>query len=264
MKRLIYMLIPLFLFFSCEEADDDEAVVEDATLTGTWNITGINPYTDYNCSVSDEEDFINIPGITVTGTSVITDTEITQAFNYTVTGEWWCNVNGGTMSADGSSCDDEGESTSMSDIWNAAMCGYLGEDGGSWDDANQTCSVDESETISYTASEDGTSLNVTDSYCDCDYGDFDCEEDYNQEDCETTDGIYEEETYTYEVSITGNALTVTERSNDPDDAMCYCEDDEGNDIDGCDWDETDEAACTAAGGDYDNGEECSVWTFTKN
>ena len=43
-----------------------------------------------------------------------------------------------------------------------------------------------------------------------------------------------------------------------------CEDDEGNDIDGCDWDETDEAACTAAGGDYDNGEECSVWTFTKN
>ena len=95
-------------------------------------------------------------------------------------------------------------------------------------------------------------------------GDFDCEEDYNQADCETTDGIYEEETYTYEVSITGNALTVTERSNDPDDAMCYCEDDEGNDIDGCDWDETDEAACTAAGGDYDNGEECSVWTFTKN
>ena len=43
-----------------------------------------------------------------------------------------------------------------------------------------------------------------------------------------------------------------------------CEDDDGNDIDGCDWDETDEAACTAAGGDYDNGEECSVWTFTKN
>jgi len=259
MKKLIYMLIPLFLFFSCEEEAADDAVVEDATLTGNWSLGSMTPYEDYNCSIADDDDFINIPGITLTGTSVLTDTEITQSLNYSVTGEWWCTVNDGTISSDGSTCSSDGESIAMSEMWNEYMCGFLGEDGGTWDATNETCGVTEQwDPAPYTVSTDGTMLIITESECNCDDSN-DCD-DATEQECAAIDGAeWEVETDTLEMSITGNTLTLTEKRNNPEDAECDCPDEDSD----CDW-ELDEAACTAAGGDYDNGQECYVWTWTKN
>ena len=274
MKKSIFILIPLFLIFSCEDAKDDEETPsgndedtpEVVTFQGTWNFSSQMEYTDLACSIPDEEALSSLPGLTINGTFVVGESDVSTTLNYVLTGEFWCSVMGGTVSADGSSCSDGEESLPLSLIWTEETCSDIGGDEpGVWDNAAMTCSASESENSTYTLNGDTTMIYLNSARC---YSDQDDDyNDLNEADCIAAGDTWETDSDTLQISFAGNTLTMTETFDG--DSECDCPESAEEEDDCSEWDslnnwDLNEADCAAAGGDWKTGEECFISVYTKN
>ena len=112
MKKLTYILLPfsflvvLFIPTACEDAADDLAAAlsgGDATLTGTWTVTGYQDKSGENCETDDGSlTFFN------GGTAVFTATGLTMNTPMNTGLEVFCTMFlGGTV--DGNTCTDPAE-----------------------------------------------------------------------------------------------------------------------------------------------------------
>ena len=71
---------------SCDETIDDETT----DIIAIQNFSSQSGFSDYECSIPSYDDDLNMPGITINGSCDISDSEITQTFNYEITEEWFC------------------------------------------------------------------------------------------------------------------------------------------------------------------------------
>ena len=89
------------------------------------------------------------------------------------------------------------------------------------------------------------SITMDESDCDCEdengYENQDCDWDEadeaeNASECASLGGYWEEDIRTIDFSVNETADTVSFNWQDYEDAECDCEDEDGNEIEGCDWD----------------------------
>ena len=156
MKKIILLLLPLFLILSCES---DE---EDASLVGTWNVQSVTNYEGTNCADN--------PEVTtdLTGTVTYSESVVTIDVNNILSFTSFCDDIEGTIVND-TTCSSEGFDFTISDF--ASLCNE--EDGEL--DANNNCNLIWSEEYDYTYDSD------TGEYCET----WTDEDGYSETDCGT-------------------------------------------------------------------------------
>ena len=159
MRKMTYILLPLFLLvglfipISCEDAADDLAAAlsgGDATLTGTWTVTGYQDKSGENCETTDESSTL-FNG----GTGVFTTTGLTMNTPMNIGVEGFCtlffegSVDGNTCNVPAEcDCDD---ATSDDCDQNATTESACTTGGGDWDEA-ETHDITDTDFIAFLSS----------------------------------------------------------------------------------------------------------------
>ena len=242
MKKIKYMLLPLsllvglFIPTACEDAADDLADAlagGDATLTGTWTVTGYEDKLGENCDSS-----LGSSTLFNGGTAVFTTTGLTMNTPMNVGVEGFCDLFFGG-SVDGNTCNvaaecdcgDDGPEDCDESASTESACTASG---GEWDEA-ETYDMTDADFVAFLSSacvdEDGPcgggTFNSTTSTCVA------CDEDR-----------------TYVIEIV-DSMTLTMTDDDGTDTATYSI--SGNTLTFTIFDTSDQGE-----------NQCTVWTMTKN
>ena len=242
MKKIKYMLLPLsllvglFIPTACEDAADDLADAlagGDATLTGTWTVTGYQDKSGENCE-TDNGSLTFFNG----GTAVFTATGLTMNTPLNLGVEGFCTTFiGGTV--DGNTCNvaaecdcgDDGPEDCDESASTESACTASG---GEWDEA-ETYDMTDADFVAFLSSAcvdesgpcGGGTFNSTTSTCVA------CDEDR-----------------TYVIEIV-DSMTLTMTDDDGTDTATYSI--SGNTLTFTIFDTSDQGE-----------NQCTVWTMTKN
>ena len=242
MRKMTYILLPLFLLvglfipISCEDAADDLAAAlsgGDATLTGTWTVTGYQDKSGENCETTDESSTL-FNG----GTAVFTTTGLTMNTPMNVGVEAFCTlffqgtVDGNTC-IDPAECDCD-EATSEDCDQSATTESACTNSGGEWDE-EVTTDMTDADFVAFLSSA------CVDESGPCGGGIFNSA---------TSTCVACDEDRTYVIEIV-DSMTLTMTDDEGTDTATYSI--SGNNL-----------TLTISGTSDDGENECSEWTFTKN
>ena len=158
MNKLIFLLIPLLIFISCD--DDDSHKEPHEMLIGTWNLASATQFSNSDCTGGDGT------ALDVSGTFTYTESSVTMDISLAQSLEAYCIERGGQM--DGENCiKEDGQVMTPDDF--ATDCTTEGEDVGQMVDGNCVFSFQESYDYmlsSYLAEGSGER-----GYCEIEYDD---------------------------------------------------------------------------------------------
>ena len=255
-----YFLLFLFIVhWSCEESEDSNQ--QNDVIIGSWNFVSESEYRDYECTEPYDDWEFELPGISINGTSNISENEITSLITFEVTKEWMCALMYGTLLDDGNTCESSyyyGYSINI-DEFAEEMCQDLSHhsSSGTWNATTGICSMVRNEFANYTLNNDATLMYLIRGECDCESNDCYSE---SETECNSFGGEWVIENDTLEISMNNESLTLTDKDK-WDGGFCDCE--ESNDSN-CDSN-LNESECESIDGYYDEGgENCHITVYTKN
>lgn len=158
MNKLIFLLIPLLIFISCD--DDDSHKEPHEMLIGTWNVASATQFSNSDCTGGDGT------ALDVSGTFTYTESSVTMDISLAQSLEAYCIERGGQM--DGENCIKEDGQVLNPDGF-AIDCTTEGEDVGQMVDGN--CVFSWQESYDYMLSSYIAEGSGERGYCEIEYDD---------------------------------------------------------------------------------------------